>query len=107
MAYAQRGLEQRQEQDPGQLIRDTRTIGQRLLDFMKSAPAVAVTLGVMATTCFIMPGLSDIMLLFGILLFTFAVTRKTSLPYWVCCWLSAVWLCSLAMWVKNFQPHFP
>ena len=35
--YAQRGLEQRHEQDQLQLIRDTRTLGMKIADFLSNA----------------------------------------------------------------------
>lgn len=77
----QRGLDKRQEQNPQQLIRDTRTFGQRVGDFFKNSTAVAITLVMMAVSLFFLPGLSDIMLLSAIVVFLVAVTRKMMLPF--------------------------
>lgn len=77
----QRGLDQRHEQDPGLLIRDTRNIWQRLDGYFRSPTAVAVTLGVFAAASFIVPAVADILLIVGIFMFVIAYTRKTSLPF--------------------------
>ncbi|MBA2654548.1 MAG: TraM recognition domain-containing protein [Gammaproteobacteria bacterium] len=81
MKTVQRGLEKRQEQNPQQLIRDTRTFGQRVGDFFKNSTSVAVTLIMMAVAIFFVPGLTDLMLLFAVITFLIAVTRKTTLPF--------------------------
>ena len=76
-----RGLERRQEQNPQQLIRDTRTFGQRFSDFLKNSTAVAITLIMMAISLYFIPGLSDLIFILAIMLFLSAITRKTSLPF--------------------------
>lgn len=81
MKTIQRGLDRRQEQNPQQLIRDTRSFGQRVEDFFKSSTSVAVTLAVMALAVYFLPGLSDLILLIAITVFLIAVTRKTTLPF--------------------------
>lgn len=81
MRPIQRGLDKKQEQNPQQLIRDTRTFGQRVSDFFKSSTAIAITLVMMATSLFFLPGLSDVMLLSAIIIFIIAITRKSSLPF--------------------------
>lgn len=77
----QRGLEQRQEQNPQQLIRDTRNIWQRMGDFFKSPVAVAVTLLIGAIGSVVAPGAADLFLLIGIIIFLIAITRKSTLPF--------------------------
>lgn len=77
----QRGLDERHEQDPGQLIRDTRTMGQRTADFFKNSTYVAVLLFGFAMTAVMMPGINDLVLLGGIGCFLYAITRKSSLPF--------------------------
>ena len=47
-----RGLSQRQEVDPGLLLRDTRTMGQRIHDFFQSPTYVAVILICFAACAF-------------------------------------------------------
>jgi intracellular multiplication protein IcmO len=81
MRTIQRGLDKRQEQNPQQLIRDTRTFGQRVSDFFKNSAAITITLIMMAVSLFFVPGLSDIMLLAGLVIFTIAATRKAALPF--------------------------
>lgn len=77
----QRGLEQRQEQDPRLLIRDTRSIWQRMSDFFKSPVAVALTLFVGAASAIVVPGAADILFLAGVFVFLIAITRKANLPF--------------------------
>jgi intracellular multiplication protein IcmO len=81
MNTIQRGLDKRQEQNAQQLIRDTRTIGQRAGDFFRNSTAVALTLFLLAVTLVFAPGVSDIALLSAIIIFLIAITRKTTLPF--------------------------
>lgn len=81
MAAFLRGLTSKQEQDPGKLIRDTRTLGQRFTDFMKSPEAVSITLFSMAIATFFLQELFDLILLIGIVLFIIAITQKVTLPF--------------------------
>lgn len=77
----QRGLEQRHEQDPRQLIRDTRNVWQRIADFFANPTAVSMTLVTMAVTCVFIPGVADLLLVTGCLIFVIAITRKVTLPF--------------------------
>lgn len=81
MRTVRRGLDKRQEQNPEQLIRDTRTFGQRVGDFFRNSTSVAVTLAMLAVSTFFLPGLTDILLLSAITVFIIALTRKSSLPF--------------------------
>ena len=76
-----RGLEQRQEQNPEQLIRDTRTLGQRTGDFLKNPTAMAITLVMLGVTGFVLPVLADIVFIIGVIAFIAAFTRKYTLPF--------------------------
>ena len=76
-----RGLEEKQEQDPRLLIRDTRTLGRRILDFFKDSTNTSVSVFVLAAAGFVVPAISDITLLIGAGVFVFSYTRKTSLPF--------------------------
>ncbi len=80
MAVA-RGLEQKHEQDPRRLLRDTRTLGVRFVDFFKNPQAVTILLVRFASGSFFIPAVADITLLLGLLSFWYAYTRKTSLPF--------------------------
>lgn len=81
MATIQRGLDKRQEQNPQQLIRDTRTFGQRVGDFFKNSTAIAILLVMMAIANIFMPAAADILLVSAVVIFLIAVTRKTTLPF--------------------------
>lgn len=76
-----RGLEQQHEQDPRKLLRDTRTLGQRFVDFFKNPTNVTILLVGTAMSAFFMSALADLFLLMGIGFFLYAYTRKTSLPF--------------------------
>ncbi len=76
-----RGLEQKQEQDPRQLIRDTRTLGQRMADFFKNPVNVTILLGGAALAAFFLPSISDLVLVAGFACFLYAYTRKNALPF--------------------------
>ncbi len=76
-----RGLEQHQEQNAQRLIRDTRTIGQRIGDFLKNPSAVSGTLAFAAVVSFFIPALSEFLLIIGAGVFLFAITRRPSLPF--------------------------
>lgn len=76
-----RGLEQRHEQDPRKLLRDTRTLGERFVDFFKNPASVTVMLVGLAVGTFVIPGLADLLFLTGVVGFIFAYTRKTNLPF--------------------------
>lgn len=76
-----RGLETRHEQDPRLLLRDTRTLGQRVVDFFKNPANSAILLTSFAVASYMIPGLADILLVIGIGIFSYAYTRKPTLPY--------------------------
>ncbi|EDP46725.1 TraM recognition domain-containing protein [Rickettsiella grylli] len=76
-----RGLEQKHEQDPRRLLRDTRILSQRFVDFFKNPQAVTILLIGFAAGAFFIPAMADIIFLLGIFSFFYAYTRKTSLPF--------------------------
>jgi len=79
--YAQRGLEEKHEQDQLQLIRDTRTLGQKLGDFLSNAIHAIIVLVTLAVATVVFPACADIIFLIGIGLFLYSYTRKITLPY--------------------------
>ncbi|HVV69307.1 MAG TPA: TraM recognition domain-containing protein [Gammaproteobacteria bacterium] len=83
MARALRGLEQNQEQNYSQLLRDTRTVGQRIRDFFRNSFAVAMSLVFGAVAGVFFPALTEFIFMFGVLFFLIglAVTRKLTLPF--------------------------
>ena len=76
-----RGLEKRHEQDEQRLIRDTRTFGQRVADFLKVGVNSAVVMVGLAASAFVFPGLSDVIAIIGIIVFLYTYTRKSTLPF--------------------------
>ena len=58
MKNIQRGLDKRQEQNPQQLVRDTRTFGQRLGDFFKKLQICCCHLSDAGSISIIFPGSS-------------------------------------------------
>lgn len=81
MRAPQRGLDARHEQNSLQLIRDTRTFGQRAADFFRSPLAVCLTLVMMAVATFVIPQLADFIFVIGVIAFLVAITRRTALPF--------------------------
>ncbi len=83
MARALRGLEHNQEQNYARLLRDTRSIWQRINDFFKNSMAVAATLVFCAGVGFFVPELAEFVFIIGVAMFFIAmmVTRKLTLPF--------------------------
>ena len=76
-----RGIEARHEIDPTLLLRDTRTLGKRISDFFSDPTHAAIVLLTLAIICVFLPELSFAMLLMGVILFFYGVTRKKMLPF--------------------------
>lgn len=76
-----RGLEQKNEQNSQQLLRDVRTIGQRVSDFFKNPVAVSFSLVIAAAIGFVFSALIDLIFVGGLVVFFIAITRKASLPF--------------------------
>ena len=81
MAVIARGLEQKHEQDPRRLLRDTRVLSQRFIDFFKNPQAVTILLVGFASGAFFIQAIADVIFLLGIASFIYAYTRKTNLPF--------------------------
>ena len=77
----QRGLEREQEQASSMLIRDTRTMEQKLGDFFKNPNSVAILLITFAVGSFVVPAAADLLLLFGIISFCIVISQKQTLPF--------------------------
>lgn len=76
-----RGLEKQHEQDPRKLLRDTRTMGQRLYDFFGEPRNIAVMMIVAAVAVIFFPGFSDIIGLLAIGVIIYTGFRRSKLPY--------------------------
>src|SRR5438067_1500562 len=81
MAYTQRGLDARQEQDQARIIRDTRTLGMRISDALKNPRALSIILVCFAVTTFLFGYLSEILLVSGGICFLYGYFQKYMLPF--------------------------
>ena len=81
MPVQQRGLDQSQEQVTSALLRDTRTLGQRFSEFLKSPSNVAVVMAFLGVFGFVVSSLSDIIFLVGCVLFLISKTQHYTLPF--------------------------
>lgn len=77
----QRGLDQSQEQVSSALIRDTRSMGQKIQDFFKNSTSVSVITFSCAITSYVIPSIADILLLLVIIFFWINKSQKVSLPF--------------------------
>lgn len=81
MARSQRGLSSNQEQDTSKLIRDTRTLGQKLGDFFNQPDKVAIMIMVMMSITLFAGFLSQIALIISISAGIYTSTRRSNLPF--------------------------
>lgn len=80
MAF-QRGLDERHEQNQQHIFRDTRTLGQRVMGFIKNPHGVAFLLMALIIGCYVCPDLCEVALLAGGSVLIFCFTRETKLPF--------------------------
>lgn len=78
---ALRGVDSANEIDPTQLLRDTRTFGQRVADFFKERSYVAIMICMLVMTMFFFPPIVDLALIVGILFYWYSITRILTLPF--------------------------
>lgn len=76
-----RGIDSRHEIDPTLLLRDTRTLGQRLADFFADPTNVAIVLLSLAVMAYYISEAASLILIFGSLFFLYSYTRKQKLPF--------------------------
>jgi intracellular multiplication protein IcmO len=77
----QRGLDENQEMSPQLLLRDTRTLGMKTVDFFKDPVKAAVSIAMFGVAAFMVPALADVIAIVGVLVFLYAYTRKHKLPF--------------------------
>ncbi len=66
-----RGIESRNELNPNQLLRDTRSLGQRIVSFFSDPTNIAIVLFSMAVIAFYFVEVATFLLLLGIIFFYF------------------------------------
>jgi intracellular multiplication protein IcmO len=76
-----RGIDQRHEIDPTQLLRDTRTLGKRISDFFSKPANVSVVIFSLAVIAYLVPELTFLMLVIGSICFAYTFSRKQKLPF--------------------------
>lgn len=76
-----RGLTDQHELQPSLLLRDTRTLGMKVVDFFKDPVNAAILMAAIGFACFIMSPIAEFVGLIGIFTFLYAYTRKTVLPF--------------------------
>ncbi|MDR3478913.1 MAG: TraM recognition domain-containing protein [Gammaproteobacteria bacterium] len=77
----QRGLDEQHEMSPQLLLRDTRTMGMRFVDFFKDPVNSACLLIGFGFAAFFFPPVTEFITLFAILAFAYAATREFKLPF--------------------------
>lgn len=76
-----RGIDARNEIDPTQLLRDTRTFGKRVSDFFSNSLNLTIVLSSLGILGIYFPQMLLITLVTGSLLFLYGYTRKHVLPF--------------------------
>lgn len=76
-----RGLDERQEMSPHLLLRDTRTMGMKIVDFFKDPVNSALLMLTFTLSAFFFPMMVDVIFVIGTCIFIYAHTRKTTLPF--------------------------
>lgn len=77
----QRGLDEQHELPPQMLLRDTRTMGMRMVDFFKDPVNSASLIACIGGAAFFFPAITEFVGLIGILVFWYAYTRESKLPF--------------------------
>ena len=77
----QRGLDEQHEMPPSLLLRDTRTLGMKIVDFFKDPINSACLLVSFATAAFIFSAIAEFITLIAFIIFIYAATRTFKLPF--------------------------
>lgn len=77
----QRGLDEQHEMSPHLLLRDTRTLGMRVVDFFKDPVNSACLLMAFAVGAFLFSAATEFITLAAICVFLYAYTREFKLPF--------------------------
>lgn len=77
----QRGIDEEHELSPQLLLRDTRTLGMKMVDFFRDPLNVAMLLLSFCAAAFFFSVLTELVLLVGVGVFLYAITRRHRLPF--------------------------
>lgn len=76
-----RGLEEQHELQPQLLLRDTRTLGMKIVDFFKDPINSACLMIGFALSAFFFSAIAEFIAIIGVGTFFYAYTRKSTLPF--------------------------
>lgn len=76
-----RGIDSRHELDPTLLLRDTRTLTQRLADFFADPTNIAILLFALSASAYYFSEAATFLMILGSLFFLYSYTRKQKLPF--------------------------
>lgn len=76
-----RGLEEQHELAPSLLLRDTRTLGMKVVDFFKDPVNSACLMVAFALATFFFSAVCEFIALIGVCTFLYAYTRRATLPF--------------------------
>lgn len=76
-----RGLEEQHELSPHLLLRDTRSLGMKVVDFFKNPANSAILMTTGAVISFVITPFNDFFMIIGFFVFLYAYTRRFSLPF--------------------------
>lgn len=76
-----RGLEEQHEMSPQLLLRDTRTLGMKIVDFFKSPTNSMIVMMAFAISAYFFTPITELIALVGVFVFWYAYTRKATLPF--------------------------
>lgn len=77
----QRGLDAHQEQNYKNIIRDTRTVSRRVLDFCRTPKGATMCLLLSAAVLYFLSYLTEVILFTGVAIFLYAYFQKSKLPF--------------------------
>ncbi|CAM2828500.1 TraM recognition domain-containing protein [Legionella worsleiensis] len=76
-----RGIDSRHELDPTLLLRDTRTLTQRLADFFADPTNISILLFTLSAAAYYFSEVATVLMIIGSLCFLYSFTRKQKLPF--------------------------
>jgi intracellular multiplication protein IcmO len=76
-----RGIEAQHEVDPTRLLRDTRTVGERISAFFSDSANVAIVLVTLAGLTYFYPVSTTLVFIFGVIIYFYTSSRKQVLPF--------------------------
>ena len=76
-----RGIDARNEMDPNKLLRDTRPLGQRFMEFFQDATNVSVMFVTFSAGVYYLPELGVVVFIFSLIMFFYNMNCKHKLPF--------------------------